>query len=192
VISRRTFLRSSTLALSIPAGHGLVRKVLAAPGGGRIQAVADHSCSDCRLFYRSLPLPAARMDIAQADCLAEFSAAFDDGIDYLAGLTRNAEFVLLGQSAREHGYRLLYQGRHHYADGVLQHSIRADRDLAPALAASLAGGRHAWPRRLAAAVPRCTRARGPAHDAISSAVLQRPADSGGFLLSWVFARSDAV
>ena len=64
MLTRRTFLQSSTLALSIPAGQGLLRTVLAAPGGGGIQALADQSCADCRLFFRSLPLPAARMDIA--------------------------------------------------------------------------------------------------------------------------------
>ena len=188
MLTRRTFLQTTTLALAVPAANKL-HATLTTPAAVRLQVITDHACRDGRLFHRALPALAARLDVDAGAYLQSITAGLArHDIDRLLGLTRNSDFILLSQTAYEHGYRLVYQGQHQYLDGSVRHILSADREVVEEVAVALADRGSDWPLALARALPRLTQSGGQAARAVTRAPAMRPADSQGFLLSWVFAR----
>lgn len=188
MLTRRTFLRSTALVLSLPAGRGAITA-----GGARIRVVSDPACADGRRFHRCLASPAVHVGVDEGAYLQGVAADLDRrDIDYLLGLTQNSDFILLSQSLYERGYRMIYEGQHHYESGVIRHRFQADYPLLEALTAGLAAGRRPWSRVLAETVPEWVRSRGLENEADITTQERRPADSRGFLLSWAFARGAAV
>jgi len=186
MLSRRTFLQSTALALSRPAGNALCAAVTAP---ARLQVITDHACADGRLFRRALPLPAAATGVDAGTYLQSIADALrQQHFDILLGLSRNSDFVLLNQTACEHGYRMIYHGQHHYDAGGIRHTLSADPAVVDEVSEALVADQHIWPRGLAAAIPVLARSGGTAATATLHAAARRPADSQGFLLSWAFTR----
>jgi hypothetical protein len=188
MLTRRIFLQTTTLALAVPAANN-VHAAFTAPASIRLQVITDPSCRDGRLFHRALPALAAPIDVDAGAYLQSIAADMEKHrCDRLLGLTRNSDFILLSQTAYEHGYRLVYQAQHQYADGSVRHIVTADRAVLDDAAGALAARGRNWPLALARAVPRLARSDGQEARAVTSAPASRPKDSQGFLLSWAFAR----
>lgn len=188
MLTRRTFLQTTTLVLAVPAAHK-VHAALTHPYSDRLQVISDHACRDGRLFHSALPELAARLDVDAGAYLQAIAADLDQhNCERLLGLTRNSDFILLSQTAYEHGYRLVYQGQHQYLDGSVRHILSAGREIVEEVANALAARGRDWPLALARAVPRLAQSGGQEARAVSGAATMRPGDSQGFLLSWAFVR----
>lgn len=186
MLSRRTFLQTAVLGLSLPAGNGLCATETAP---ARARVLTDPACADGRLFHRSLPLQAQCLDVDAGAYLETVATDLGGGrCSFLLGLTRNSDFILLRQTAFEHGYRMIYRGEHHYGGDGIHHVLSADAAIVRELGEALAAGTFHWPRALAGAVPVLARSGATATTATVHAAARRPADSRGFLLSWAFAR----
>lgn len=188
MLTRRTFLQSTTLALMVPAANK-VQAALTNPVADRVQVISDHACRDGRLFHRALPELATRLDVDTWAYLQSIAADMEKHrCDRLLGLTRNSDFILLSQTAYEHGYRLVYQGQHQYLDGSVRHILSADREIVEEVAAALGARGRDWPLALARNVPQLAQSGRQEARAVTGAAAMRPGDSQGFLLSWAFTR----
>ncbi|MEJ2760026.1 MAG: hypothetical protein P8126_00415 [Gammaproteobacteria bacterium] len=187
MLTRRIFLQSTALVLTLPAGRGV--RAAIPTDAARIRVISDLSCSDGRRFHRGLATPAVRVGVDEGAYLQGVAADLNrHAVDYLLGLTQNSDFILLRQSLYESGFRMIYQGQHHYEEDVIRHSFQADSPLLEELTAGLAADQRPWSRFLAETVPHWLQSRGPEDDAFITTPGRRPADSRGFLLSWAFAR----
>jgi hypothetical protein len=188
MLTRRTFLQTTSLVLAVPAANK-VQAALTNPAADRVQVISDRVCRDGRLFHCDLPALAARLDVDAGAYLQSIAADMEKHrCDRLLGLTRNSDFILLSQTAYEHGYRLVYQGQHQYLDGSVRHILSADREIVEEVADALSARGRDWPLALARAVPRLAQSGGQAARVVARAPAMRPGDSQGFLLSWAFTR----
>lgn len=190
MLTRRIFLQSSVLSLTIPAGNRVSASAinsLLMP----VRVITANACADSRRFMNSLPVLSAAVDCYEGENLHTIASAIEHcDCTALAGLTRQSEFILLSQIAYEHGFERVYTGTHLYQQTGLQHHLQADRNLVGKLASSLEKEKQAlsWAENLAHCIPEFIQSTGLTAESTIHSPVNRPADSPGYLVSWAFRK----
>jgi hypothetical protein len=178
---RRSFIKTSLLAGGLPIAAVLP---MAHADGTTIRTLVDPTCSDARAFARAHGTTASTLDRVYHD--GAFVAAH---AQCWFGLTRDSDYFIMTQRAAEHGYRAGYVGVHDYRDGSLRHTLRGARQLLVLLGAAITAAPARWPQILAHALPLLAASdHADQHLNLRSAIT-RPADSGGYLVSWCLRRA---
>ena len=186
MLTRRTFLHSGLLAFYIPSGNRL-SATLTDPLMMSARIFTATGCSDTRAFTAALPALSETMDLYQGENLYAIAAGLENRhCAALAGLTRHSEFILISQLASEHGYQLIYSGRHHYRESVLHHQLEGKGTVVGKLAESFASEKTSWPCTLAVHMPDIIRSGGSTLQEQVQLQAGRPAGSPGYLVSWAF------
>lgn len=181
MISRRTFLQSA-LAVSLLPSLSWAVAPRCATGWW---VVVDGACGDARSFARHCGV-APRMG---SDISAVLATLMRDDRRACFGLTRDSQFFVIEQMAGALGYCLGYHGVHDYRDGGLRHCLHGASDRVNRLAQALRLAGAAWAEPLAATIPALS------HDRTRDTLVEvrgdasRPADSGGYLVSWCLHRA---
>jgi len=190
MLTRRTFLQSSILSLTIPAGNCWSASALH-PFLMPVRVIVATACSDSRRFMNSLPVLSAAVDCYEGENLHTIASAIDHcDCTALAGLTRQSEFILLSQIAYEHGFESVYTGTHLYRQTGLQHDLHGDKNLIGKLASLLEKEKQAlsWSGNLARCIPEIIQSTGLTAESAIHSPVNRPADSPGYLVSWAFRK----
>ena len=181
MLCRRTFLKAALAVSVLPT-----LTWAAAPRRERgLCVVVDGRCGDARSFIDCCALA----PLAASDTAAVLAALMRDGTRTCCGLTRDSQYFLIEQMAGAHGYRVGYHGVHDYRDGSLRHQLSGACEPLHGLAHALRGAGPAWALPLAAAMPALSyhNTRDTRIEVLSDAT--RPADSGGYLVSWCLHRA---
>ncbi len=181
MLCRRTFLKA---ALAVSVMPTLISAAAPRRELGMF-VVVDGRCGDARSFIdccAMAPLPAS-------DTAAVLAALMRDSTRTCCGLTRDSQYFLIEQMAGAHGFRVGYHGVHDYRDGSLRHQLSGAREPIDGLAHALRDAGPAWAVPLAAAMPALSHhnTRDTHVEVLSDA--PRPADSGGYLVSWCLNRA---
>lgn len=182
MISRRTFLQTA-LAASMPPMLTWAEPAPRCAAG--LCVVVDGACSDARSFVDQCGVA----PLAGSDTSAVLATLMRDATRACCGLTRDSQYFLIEQMASGRGYRRGYHGVHDYRDGSLRHSLSGARERVDGLAQALQLAGAAWAVPLAAAMP--TLSHDPTRDTRVEvhSDATRPADSGGYLVSWCLHRA---
>lgn len=181
MIARRTFLQTA-LAVSVLPTLGWAAAPRCAAG---LRVVVDGACGDGRSFAEQCGVaPRTGNDFS-----AVLATLMRDNSRACFGLTRNSQFFLIEQMAGALGYRLGYHGVHNYRDGGLRHYLSGARDRVDGLAQSLRPAGAAWAEPLAATMPALSHDRKRDRRAEVRGDASRPADNGGYLVSWCLHRA---
>lgn len=181
MIGRRTFLQTALAASMLPTLSWAAAPRCVAG----LCVIVDGACGDARSF-------AGRCGVAAqngSDYSAVLAILMRDNTRTGFGLTRDSQFFLIEQMAGDFGYRLGYHGIHDYRDGGLRHRLTGARNRLSSLAPALRLAGAAWPAALA------TNMAALSDDTTRNARLEvqalaaRPADSGGYLVSWCLHRA---
>ena len=181
MISRRTFLQSA-LAVSVMPTLSWAAAPRCAAG---LCVVVDGACGDARCFVGQC----GEAPLKGSDISAVLARLMRDDSRACFGLTRDSHYFLIEQMAGALGYRLGYHGVHDYRDGGLRHCLSGARDRVDGLAQAVRVAGAAWAEPLAASMPALS------YDATRDTRVEvrgdaiRPADSGGYLVSWCLHRA---
>ena len=175
MISRRTFLQPA-LAVSVLPTLSWAAAPRCAAG---LCVVVDGACGAARSFAGQCAVAPRK----GSDVSAVLTALMRDDSRACFGLTRDSQFFLIEQMAGAFGYRLGYHGVHDYRTGGLRHRLSGARKSVDRLAQAL---------RVAGAA--CTMPALSHHPTRDTRVevrgdASRPADSGGYLVSWCLHRA---
>ena len=182
MISRRTFLHTALAASVLPT----LRWADAAPRyTAGLQVVVDGACSDARSFVEQCGV----RPLIGSDTAALLATLLRDETRACFGLTRDSQYFLIEQMAGACGYRHGYHGVHDYRDGGLRHHLHGARDRIDGLAQALRDAGQAWAVPLAAAMPALARDSTRDTRIATRGDASRPADSGGYLVSWCLHRA---
>ena len=181
MLDRRGFLKASLLSGSLPT-LGLLPNALA--NGIDVRTIIDGACTDVRSFAVASGAIACGADAAQL-----FSEFARDGAQCWFGLTRDSHYFIIEQLAVGYGYRGGYLGVHDYRNGALRHTLRGAHHTLPVLASAMAAATANWTQTLAAAVPLLAATTTRDHHLELRTAVTRPADSGGYLVSWCLQRA---
>jgi len=182
MLDRRTFIQASLVVAALPT-MTLARTVITAEAG--LYVVVDGVCGDARRFAAQCAsaMPAA------SDALTVVAALARDDARRCFGLSRDSHYFVIEQMAADLGYRPGYHGVHDYRADGLRHQLTGARAIVNPLAEALARAGAAWTGALADALPSLTDDRGRDTRVDSRSDSARPADSGGYLVSWCLHRT---
>ncbi|MGE0861317.1 MAG: hypothetical protein AB7P42_19540 [Gammaproteobacteria bacterium] len=182
MLDRRTFL-TGALGASLLVSLRARARLSPLP---TVRVVVDGGCRDAQAFARACGLD----DAVPHDGAALAAMLEDMRESACVGLGRDSQVFVLTRLLAPRGYRLVYEGRHNHVAGRVQHQLRGAPDDVRTLAAALSDAGKAWPRCLAAAVPRLAHAtsleQATAH---GSASLPARVEGPGLLVSWCLLRS---
>lgn len=176
MLNRRNFIKTSVLAGALPA---LTAMPFSHANDPAILTISDGACSAMRAFARARGTPVYGVDAAHRG--GAFAA---NKAHYWCGLTRDSDYFILAQLAARHGYRSAYVGVHDYRDGTLHHRFRGAHHALVLLSAAITTAPAQWPQLLAHAVPLLVAGETSDQQIELRSALTRPADSGGYLVSW--------
>jgi hypothetical protein len=182
MLDRRTFIKSTLCASALPA---LTQARGRLAGDERLRVVSNGACGDTRRFVGHCAQPPFTL-VAPAQAVSELA---DDSVQHAFGLTPDSDYFVIAQMAAALGYRVGYHGVHDYRAAQLQHVLTGSPQLVDALAQTFDVAGTDWATHLASAVVAIS------HDSSRGARVTvcggspRPADSGGYLVSWSLHRA---
>ena len=182
MLSRRVFLLSAFAVSGLP----LLSPVAWSKDDSakKVLVLSENSCSDSSTFASCLPVTSIEADPSLL--LQEMDKSLrEKEYEFVFGLSRDSNFVLIEQYAQQNAYRLHYHGSHQYHGNTLKHSLQGSRVLIESLSPELSESK-SWASVLAQ-VPALTDysdAQMLSHKIETRSIT--PADSSGHLVSWLF------
>lgn len=171
-------------------GLSLIQRTAGSAGllTSRVLVLSENSCSDTNIF--SACLASTRIESDPGPILLEMENSFREAeYEFVFGLSRDSNFVLIEQYAQASAYQLCYHGTHRYDANNLSHSFRGNRETANYLSEHIFKQGRQW-AEVISQIPAISK-----HDdaLMLSEVLvtkqSRPAKSPGHLVSWLFKRN---
>lgn len=188
MLTRRTFLQSSLLVLTVPAGNA-VNAASRFPGPVTLRTFSTCGCADSEQFQNVFPANCEIIGRDIGDCLQLFPDNSEkNNTSVLFGLTKDTDQLLIGQLAIEGGYRPIYTGRHQYTPAHLQHVLNGSRETMAELQSVLHDAEKYWSKALARNLSRVIASTGLEQHRELSSPVTRPQGSPGYLVSWVYRK----
>ena len=152
MLSRRTFIKSAlatNVAVLATPSHAL-QLVLNSNNERPLLVFADSSALNSTNFISTVKDQSAsiELDIGQHfELLSKFCKESPSG--QITGLTRDSDFFVLEQVAKDFGFFPKYSAIHTYDGNVLTHEVTANKKSADVISSSLANAKEDWPTWLA-------------------------------------------
>ena len=183
MLSRRVFLLTAFTAASLPVlGYtGLTTKLR----NKKIAVLSENDCFDTKLFYSSLPSKCIDTDPGLA--LQELDRSMRrKEFEFLFGLSRDSNFMLIEQYALANSYQLQYHGSHKYDSHSISHSLSGNQEVIEALSQIVINEDETWSKTISQ-VPLLSSFDKPSMvNKIIRSGHRRPEGSPGQLASWLF------
>jgi hypothetical protein len=186
MITRRGFLQTSLVTLALPAAVPL-------PAGTdttinpQTRVIITRGCREGELFCSALNAPADVIDSDVGPILQSLIQSNDFSL--CLGLTRDSDYVLIGQILAERRYQAIYLGQHQVRPGFWRHNLAADTRVVDALGTELARTRSDWASHIAAAASAIAVSTGPAVRLTMSTPRDVLHAGATQLVSWAFRRN---
>lgn len=186
MLSRRTFIKSalaSNIALLATPSLAL-QQVLASSQDIPLLVFADDHALNSKHFISNVEDKNSNLDLdigQHFDLLRKFCKESPNG--QITGLTRDSDFFVLEQVAKDFGFYTQYSATHRYANDTLVHEVSTSKESAELIASSLKNAKAQWPQWLANNMRILP--RGNSEFITSKTQLSLPdADQHDFLVSW--------
>ena len=180
--TRRIFLQTSLAGLTVQAWPGFAAATtIARPPLRMVESV----CPDTRAFAAC----GADIIALAADPAALRPRLYGGDHTTWFGFTRAAQFFVLAELARDHGYRVSYRGVHEYRAGQLAHSLQGDEVVVAETANALFAAGAAWPQALAASASMIGTSRDIGATRTVMTAVTAPSASPAHLVSWALGRA---
>lgn len=154
-----------------------------------LRVVSEASCRDTRRFASEFAPDPSIPGVDPARLLFDLQRELRRGVLHAVfGLSKDSNAFLIEQAAAAHGYHSVFRAEHRYTAQGLCHRLKGSRPALDALQSRLVRAREGWagalpdPWDLLSEDAADTACR---HITVSAA---RPADSGGYLVSWLLRR----
>ena len=188
MLSRRVFLLST---FAVPGLSVFQRRVMSSElQSAKVLVLSENNCADTKAF--STYLPSTQIDKDPSSILQELDSGFRQGkYDFVFGLSRDSNYILIEQYAQVSSYYLSYHGIHKYKTRGMSHALRGNKDLIANLSAQLNRNAEHW-TSVISRIPglsnyqdrqMCSEASNTAHNC--------PEQGPGQLVSWLFIRNQA-
>ncbi len=182
MLSRRVFLLSAFAVSGLP----LLTRAAWSRGlsAAKVLVLSENGCSDSSAF--SSCLPNTQIEADPSLLLQELDKSLrQKEYEFIFGLSRDSNFVLIEQYAQQNAYRLHYHGSHQYQGNSLRHSLQGNKEVLDSLSSKLSEN-NSWTRVLSQ-IPTMS-------DYSDEGMLSRqmqtgrkmPASSSAHLVSWLF------
>ncbi|MBV1951708.1 MAG: hypothetical protein KUG64_05890 [Cycloclasticus sp.] len=152
MLTRRTFIKSalaSNVALLATPSHAL-QLALDNNQDKPLLVFADERALNAKEFISQVNDQKENLDLdigQHFDVLTKFCKESPHG--HIAGLTRDSDFFVLEQLAKDHGFYVNYSATHSYDGQTLTHEITAPKEPANLIATALKNAADQWPNWLA-------------------------------------------
>ncbi len=188
MLSRRVFLLS---AFALPGLPLLQRSALGKELlSSKILVLAENNCSDTSIF--STCLPSTLIEADPSAVLLELDSNFQSGeYEFVFGLSRDSNFVLIEQYAQSSSYRLAFQGRHKYGSKGMSHNLHGNQEVIRNLSSQIVDESEDWAKTISK-VPVLSNYQDSqmvSEELHTSHIY--PSLSPGHLVSWLFKREQA-
>ena len=188
MLTRRTFIQSSLVILTVPFG-GVAGAAVRSPVPVYLRSFSTCGCPDSEQFQEVFCTACQRIDHDVGGCLQQISSDYSQNSpSVLFGLTRDTDEVLISQLAVEQGYKKIYEGKHRYTTTDLHHSLRGSEDNISRMHFTLRRAGNAWPRLLAQNADHLISSVNLDYQIEVSLPASRPHDSPGYLVSWAYRK----
>ena len=189
-VSRRAFLGAGIAAAALI--H--VDSVLAGSDPAqRTTLFAVGTSADVRRFRAAAPRAVISADHDVGAVIEAILYGEPDGLsDVLMGLTRESDFHMIEQVARERGFSRTYLGRHCYDSGELQHAVEGNVRTVEHVIGALGASGPDWASGLALTAPRMLNAPGAPAQRVSRTRVLHPPGGCPHLASWCLVRGLTV
>ncbi len=152
MLSRRTFIKSALASnIAILATPSLaLQQVLTSSQDIPLLVFADDHAINSKNFISKVEDKNSNIDLdigQHFDLLRKFCKESPNG--QITGLTRDSDFFVLEQIAKDFGFYVQYSATHRYTDGTLVHEVSSSEESAELIASSLKNAKSQWPQWLA-------------------------------------------
>ncbi|NKB35747.1 MAG: hypothetical protein GKR93_01070 [Gammaproteobacteria bacterium] len=182
MLSRRVFLLSAFAVSGLP----LLTSVASSTGysSKKVLVLSENGCSDSSAFASCLPVKPIEADPSLL--LQELDKSLrEKEYEFVFGLSRDSNFVLIEQYAQQNAYRLHYHGSHQYQRNTLTHSVRGNKEILESLSSQLSGN-ESWTSVLGQIPTLSDYADESMLSGKIESIRSAPANSSGHLVSWLF------
>lgn len=152
MLSRRTFIKSAlatNVALLATPSQAL-QHALSSSEDTPLLVFADEHALNSKHFISNVADSKSNIDLdigQHFDLLKQFCKESPQGL--VSGLTRDSDFFVLEQVAKDFGFYTQYSATHRYAGNTVTHEVSTSKDAADLIALSLENAKDQWPQWLA-------------------------------------------
>jgi len=152
MLSRRTFIKSAlatNVALLATPSQAL-QQVLTSADEIPLLVFADEHALNSKHFISSVVDNKSNIDLdigQHFELLRKFCKESPQGL--VSGLTRDSDFFVLEQVAKDFGFYTQYSATHRYSGNTLTHEVSTSKDSAELIVSSLKNAKNQWPQWLA-------------------------------------------
>jgi len=191
MLSRRIFIKSAlaTHAGIVATSSHAIQLALDSAQEIPLLVFADDKALNSKNFIANVTdeNSSIELDIGQHfDLLREFCKESPGG--QITGLTRDSDFFVLEQVAKDFGFYVQYSATHSYTGNTLTHEVSTSNEYAELIASSLKNAKESWPQWLARNM-RVLPRRNAESITIQSQLTISNTPLHDFLVSWSLASS---
>ena len=152
MLSRRTFIKSAlaTNVAILATPSQALQQVLSRTGELPALVFADEHALNSKRFISSVVDNKSNIDLdigQHFELLRQFCKESPEGL--VSGLTRDSDFFVLEQVAKDFGFYTQYSATHRHSGNTLTHEVSTSKESADFIASSLKNAKDQWPQWLA-------------------------------------------
>jgi hypothetical protein len=191
MLSRRIFIKSAlaTHAGIMASSSHAIQLAINSAQDIPLLVFADDKALNSRIFIANVTgeYSSIELDIGHHfDLLREFCKESPGG--QIAGLTRDSDFFVLEQVAKDFGFYVQYSATHSYTGDTLTHDVSTSNEYAELIASSLENAKESWPQWLARNMQVLPRSNAESITVQSQSIISNAAQHE-FLVSWSLGSS---
>ena len=185
MLSRRVFLLS---AFAVPGLSMLQRMTMASEREpAKVLVLSENSCEDTQVF--SSYLPATQIEADPSSILQDLDNSFRQReYEFVFGLSRDSNFVVVEQYAQSSSYSLAYHGVHKYDVDGMSHSLKGNKEVLESVSTQLVKTAGHWTRAISQIPALSNYQDRQLCSRLSNTVGSCSAEGPGQLVSWLFIR----
>lgn len=194
MLSRRTFIKSAlaTNVAMLATPSQALQLFINNDKSKPLLVFADSNALNSTTFMSTVKEQSARitLDIGQHfDLLKKFCVESPNG--QVAGLTRDSDFFVLEQVAKDFGFYPHYSAIHSYNNNTLTHEVTAAQEPAEIITSSLVNAQENWPTWLADNMQKLPRSSDKIMTKKSQLTVSNT-QKHDYLVSWSFSASENI